>query len=250
MVESGRTRWPRVGAGWYHPGMPRQEASPTYFQLTRDLWVSLVLVLPMLIVYQLGLLLIQFRVVNGADLLTQLVYPRFGVRGVVLANLIVTAIFLGAIIRLERQRRFRPVLFLPLIAESTLYASLLGSVIVFVMRKTYLLAGPLTSVVLSIGAGVNEELLFRLVLLSVLMYVFFDFFGLRESVAFAIAALFSAFAFSAAHYVGRYGDPFAAESFGYRAIAGLIFALIYRYRSFAVAVYTHSIYDIIVLAIP
>lgn len=223
----------------------------TYFELTKDLAVSLILVLPLLVIYQVGLFLIGFHVINGADFVTRFLYPRFGVRGLVLFNLTVVAIFLAAIIRLERQRRFRPALFLPLVLESGAYASVLGSVILFIMRKSYLLAlgtdTPLRAVILSIGAGVNEEIFFRLLLIGVFHYVFADLLGVKDRAAVFLAIALSSFLFAGAHYVGAYGDRLEVVSFVYRFLAGVIFALIYRFRSFAVAVYTHAIYDIFVL---
>ena len=107
--------------------------------------------------------------------------------------------------------------------------------------------GSARAVVLSIGAGVNEEIVFRLLLLGLLQYIFADFIGMADRPAIAISIVLSALLFSGAHYVGAHGDKLELVSFVYRALAGVIFALIYRYRSFAVAVYTHAIYDIIVL---
>jgi lysylphosphatidylglycerol synthetase-like protein (DUF2156 family) len=235
--------------------VPEPPDTPSYFTLTRDLSVSLILVLPLLAVYQVGLLLTRFRLVNGVDFLTRFVYQQWGEKGVVLANLTVIAIFLAAIIRLEKQRRFRPGLFAPLVAESTVYASLLGSTIFYVMQSptaALALGGgaalppAVVSLVLSIGAGVNEEIVFRLLLVAVLTYIFSDLLGARERPAFAVAALVSALLFSGAHYVGRYGDAFSVDTFVFRALAGLVFAGICRWRSFAVAAYTHAIYDILV----
>jgi hypothetical protein len=233
---------------------PEPPEQPSYFALTRDLSVSLILVLPLLAAYQAGLLLTRFRLVNGVDFLSRFVYLHWGPKGVVLANLGVIAVFLAAIIRLEKQRRFRPGLFPPLVLESSVYASLLGTVILFLMRTpaAALAVAPvgrgaaLASLVLSIGAGVNEEIVFRLALLGVLAYIFGDFLGARDGPAFVLAAVASSLLFSAAHYVGRYGDAFSPETFAFRALAGLIFAAICRWRSFAVAAYTHAIYDILV----
>ncbi len=244
---------PGTGAGTGTGGRPRP-AAPTYFQLTNDLGVSLILVLPLLIAYQAGLLAIGLRVINGADFVTRIVYPEYGLKGLVIANLSFLAAFLAAIIRFERRNRFRPSLFLPLVVESAAYASVLGTVIVFIMEKSFLLSlsgidGPLRAVVLSVGAGVNEEIVFRLFLLGFLQYVFADFLGLKDRPAAAISIVVSSLLFSAAHYVGAHGEALALGSFAYRFLAGAIFALIYRFRSFAVAVYTHAIYDIIVLAL-
>ncbi len=229
---------------------------PGYFELTRDLSVSLILVLPLLALYQAGLLFTRFRIVNGVDFLTRFVYGSWGTRGVVLLNLVVIAVFLAAIIRLERRRRFRPGLFAPLVLESAIYASLLSTAILFVMQAPArifpsaalppLSSPPIANLVLSIGAGVHEEIVFRLVLIGVLQYVFADLLGARDGAAFAIAAVASSLLFAGAHHVGRFGEVFAFHTFAFRALAGLIFAAIVRWRSFAVAAYTHAIYDILV----
>lgn len=240
-----------------HPGPgAAAAASPSaagYFALTRDVGVSMILVLPLLVVYQIGLFLLGYRVINGADFVTRLVYPEFGLKGLVIFNLSVVAAFLAAIIRFERRGRFRPGLFLPLAIESGLYAWLLGTVILFVMRRSLLLATGLPhegrAFILAIGAGVNEEIVFRLVLLGVLQYTFADFFGLKDRPSAVLAVLLSSLLFSGAHYVGAHGERLELVSFVYRFLAGVIFALIYRYRSFAVGVYTHAIYDILVMVL-
>ena len=52
-----------------------------------------------------------------------------------------------------------------------------------------------------------------------------------------------------AHHVGPYGDPFARGVFTYRALAGVVFGLVFYYRSLAHAVYTHFLYDFYVLVV-
>jgi hypothetical protein len=234
------------------PEIGPASASATYFDLTRDLAVSLILVLPLLVVYQVGLFAIGHKAINGADFVTRLIYPEYGLKGLVVFNLSVVAVFLAAIIRLERRGRFRASLFLPLALESGVYASLLGTVILFIMRKSFILGiggidHSVRALVLSIGAGVNEEIFFRLLLLGVFQYLFADFLGMKDRPAAVVSVIASSLLFSAAHYVGAHGDPLEVVSFVYRFLAGVIFALIYRFRSFAVAAYTHAIYDILVL---
>lgn len=244
--ERQKARGPRTGKG-------KGPAEASYFALTQDLAVSLILVLPLLVAYQVGLVWTGLRVINGADFVTRIVYPEFGMKGLVLANLTFVAVFLAAIIRLERQKRFRPSLFPPLVLESAVYASVLGSLIVFIMQRSFILAvdfdGSLRAFVLSIGAGVNEEIVFRLFLLGFLQYLFADFAGLKDRPAAVVSVIVSSALFSGAHYVGSHGEALQLASFVYRFLAGVIFALIYRYRSFAVAVYTHAIYDILVLVL-
>lgn len=240
-------------------------AKPSYFEATRDLGVSLVLVLPLFVLYLFGLMLLDFEVVNGADFVTRLVVPNFGVRGLVILNLGLCAVFIVAASRLEESRRFRPNLFLPLVAESAVYASLLGTVIIAIMRKGYLVAAPAAAgadpavlgegaahavriAVISIGAGVNEELVFRLVALGSLVYLLRQYLSLTESAALVFAVVITSALFAAAHHVGAAGEPFRPEAFIYRFLAGTIFAILYRVRGFAPAVYTHAIYDVFVLA--
>ena len=55
--------------------------------------------------------------------------------------------------------------------------------------------------------------------------------------------------FSGAHHVGPLGDPFTLPVFTYRVLAGVIFGLIFYYRSLAHAVYTHFLYDVYVLVL-
>jgi len=60
-------------------------------------------------------------------------------------------------------------------------------------------------------------------------------------------ALAASLAFSAWHYVGDLGEPFELRSFVFRAVCGFAFTLIYAFRGFAPAVWTHTIYDAWVL---
>jgi membrane protease YdiL (CAAX protease family) len=106
---------------------------------------------------------------------------------------------------------------------------------------------PLTNVIMSFGAGVYEETVFRLGMLGGLVALFERLLGLRRFVALTVGLLLSSAAFSAVHHLGPLGDPLAVWIFVFRMLAGLIFGLLFWFRGFAVAVYTHAIYDVIVL---
>ncbi len=54
-------------------------------------------------------------------------------------------------------------------------------------------------------------------------------------------------AFSGWHYVGALGDPFDLQSFAFRAVCGLFLTMIFAFRGFAPAVWTHAIYDVWVM---
>lgn len=96
-----------------------------------------------------------------------------------------------------------------------------------------------------LGAGIYEEMLFRLLLFSALLAVF----TLADFPAwwnFALAAAVSALAFAGAHHLGPHGEPFHGMAFAFRTIAGAYFAGVYRLRGFGIAVGAHAFYDVLV----
>ena len=218
-----------------------------------DLAASLIAIFPLFLVYEIGIAFAP--AMNGVDFVSRNLFALVdGSRKDYL--LIHGSLALAFLIYLvvARKRASHPLKrFPPMLLESAVYALTLGAFIVFVMRKLLgiepsLAAGGLDNVLLSFGAGVHEELVFRLgacaggaALLRLL--------GLRHTVAVILAFLVSSALFSAAHHIGPMGEPWAFPVFVYRTIAGLIFATIFYYRSLAHAAYTHALYDVWVMVI-
>jgi hypothetical protein len=98
--------------------------------------------------------------------------------------------------------------------------------------------------VLFCGAGVYEELVFRVLLLGLLMLVLTKLLHLEHAYAAAWAVILGAFIFSGFHHIG--GEPFALGPFLQRVFAGVYFAAIYVNRSFGIAAASHALYDILV----
>ena len=94
------------------------------------------------------------------------------------------------------------------------------------------------------GAGIYEELLFRLMLIPVLWQVF-AMFGLQKVPALIGAIILSSLMFSAVHYdfVTAAGDPFEWYSFTFRFSAGVVFACLFAFRGFGIAAVTHALFD-------
>lgn len=221
-----------------------------YLDQSSDLVNSLILVLPLLLIYEAGLLFSGGATLNGVDFVTVFLARQWGTTGLLVFNGLLFVAGLVGLKLLERKRRFDPRIIVPVAVESTVYALLLGVVIATFMRQVLgMAAGPegygvLDRVFLSLGAGVNEELVFRLGLYSGLAWVLRK--GMSDAAAVASAAVISSILFSLAHYVGP-SESFALHSFVYRFLAGGLFCALYCWRGFAVAVYTHAIYDIYVL---
>ena len=93
------------------------------------------------------------------------------------------------------------------------------------------------------GAGLYEEVLFRLLLLPIAVWAF-ERLGCSTLAAGFWAILLSSLLFSAAHYVGPLGDSFTLYSFTFRTVAGLFFAVLLLVRGFGIAAGTHFFYEI------
>jgi membrane protease YdiL (CAAX protease family) len=233
-----------------------------YLRQKVELGTSLLLVFPLFLIYQVGVLLVP-EVHNGADFVTarilSLLHGQVGAYVALNAGLGLGFLLLLMILR--RKKAFDPRLFLPVFIESAIYALTMGTLIVFVMVDILHIdprlafdsgrggpphVGVFGQLILAIGAGVHEELFFRLILLSGLYALCDRFLGLRKWLSAAIAVLVSSFLFSLAHHIIG-GEPFTVGAFVYRLLCGIFFAAIFQYRGFAVAVYTHALYDIYVL---
>lgn len=106
-----------------------------------------------------------------------------------------------------------------------------------------------TRLMLSLGAGLYEELVFRVLLVGGLAVGSRAVFGLSRTTSGLIATIVGALIFSAFHYVGPYGDVFHLQSFLFRAISGVVFSALYLTRGFGITAWTHALYDIGVLVL-
>jgi hypothetical protein len=106
-------------------------------------------------------------------------------------------------------------------------------------------------IVTAVGAGIYEELVFRLILICVLMVLFQDVIGLSSQNAIVLSVLISAALFSAHHHIlwidGHLvrSEPINWTAFGFRTIAGVYFAILFAIRGFGITAGTHAFYDII-----
>lgn len=104
-------------------------------------------------------------------------------------------------------------------------------------------------IVLSIGAGLYEELLFRLILIAAVHFVLVDLMRLRHATGGLIAACVSAAAFALYHDIGLPGGGIDVRLALFYAAAGLYFAIIFVLRGFGIVVAAHAIYDVVVLVL-
>jgi hypothetical protein len=232
-----------------------------YFQRSRSAWYSFLFCMPLLALYQVGILVTNLGqggvVVNGADALLQA-----AVRGLGVGGWFGSAWFLAAILGLFIYRRDplaqgKPVekgTFVTMFGESAIYAALFGGVVAGIVRAvmpwidTALQVGPSLgferSLVLSLGAGLYEELLFRVIGMGALCWLIRRFMAVHPTAAALAAAIVSSLLFSLFHYIGPLGDSFQLASFMFRLVAGMVLAGLYWLRGFGIAAYTHALYDV------
>ncbi len=239
------------------PKAPPSAARPVGrgFFARRDLATDFVLVLPVLVAYNLGLLLTGFRAMNGVDFVTRSAVALVGLRGFLVVNA-VAAVALVVAARGARRRSplgqgLRPEAIVPMLVESLVLALFMGVAIIAVMRAPFRLQvaalGPADRFVGSLGAGFFEETVFRLGLLNLVFLVANRWLRITATPAWVAAFAIASALFSLVHYVGFGADRFEAATFVYRFLAGVYLAAVYRFRGFAVAVYTHALYDLHVL---
>jgi hypothetical protein len=209
-----------------------------------DLEASLVLVFPVLLAYEIGVLFAGR--VNGADVVTRALYATLGSRTLyLLVHAAIAVMFLVWIRRAKRWDTLRLEIVAPVVLEALIYALTLGAAITLVLSKTLGMAIGGATVVSALGAGVHEELVFRLGLMAA-MVTFLRGGGTDRRFAVVIALLFSAPLFALAHHAGANGEPFTWHAFAFRTLAGLAFGAIFWFRSLAHAVYAHALYDLVV----
>ncbi|HEV3238168.1 MAG TPA: CPBP family intramembrane glutamic endopeptidase [Gemmataceae bacterium] len=111
--------------------------------------------------------------------------------------------------------------------------------------KTGQLDESMRQIVTFVGAGIYEEILFRLVLLTAIRFLF-TILGAPEIACSIIAILGSAILFSLAHHIGPYGEEFERRVFIFRLMAGVYFAGLYQCRGFGISAGAHACYDVMV----
>lgn len=244
-----------------------------YWDKSRTPRYSLLFALPLFLLYE-GLAAAlagspgASGVRNAADVVLKTPFIAVsGTRGSLAFFATIVAVFVFFVARdLTKSRdRLQPRFFGLMLGESALLALLLGIVVGTITAR--LLGGigalaaqsqavsPLqemsvaTRLMLSLGAGLYEELLFRVILVGGLALGIRWLTGATRVQGGLIAAIIGALVFSAFHYIGEYGDPLELASFTYRAIAGLVFSALYLLRGFGITAWTHALYDVYVMVL-
>lgn len=239
-------------------GMP-----DSYWRSTRSPRYSLLFAAPLLVLYELLAFLLSHDAIagvrNGADVLLKSLFVGLGGRqGLIAFGVLLVGAGLVLVWRDWRKSGPpRPAWFGGMAAESLLYALLFGGITagltsLILTGRLAIVAGqsPMetlslpTQLMISLGAGIYEELLFRVLLVGSLAWMGRRL-GWRPVAAGVFATIVGALIFSAFHYIGPYGDRLELSSFTFRAVAGVLFSGLYLLRGFGITAWTHALYDVV-----
>ena len=243
----------------------------SYFDVSRSPRYSVLFALPLLVAYEaLAAALAGPRsssqIRNGADVLLKEAFIAVaGPNGPLVFIAAVVGIGIWFIARdIKRTGKgVRPIVFGAMMAESIALAAIFGIVIGTLtvkllgsLRMVSMMGAATTQIsamswstrlMLSLGAGLYEELLFRVLLVTALAAGARIGFGFGTRGAGVFATIVGALIFSAFHYIGPFADPFRLTSFTFRAISGVAFSALYLTRGFGITAWTHSLYDAFLL---
>lgn len=232
----------------------------SYYHRSRGLLYSYLFCLPVLFLYEILILATQpgtNQIVRvSVDVWFKQLFNVAGFHTLWATFLIV--VIAGAVILIKKRDELRylnKTTFFFMVLESVVYAILIGLFIqlflsVFLSMNVNQGINSLPKLqlyALSLGAGIYEELFFRVILVSFLIWIF-SFFLKEKMWIQTFSIIIAALLFSGVHYVGSFGDPFELYSFLFRFLFGLAMNLIYVKRGFGIAVWTHALYDIIVVS--
>ncbi len=240
----------------------QEQIESDYWDEARTPLSSLLFLLPLIAIYELGVLAMgqdqPDALRNGADFWMRSLLTRAGAEQVLLP-VIVIGLLLGWHLLRKNPWSVRLETQLGMLAESLLLAVVLVALgqchdVAFrsLVRQDTVpegvlnaMQGSISLAVSYIGAGVYEEVMFRLLLVPA-AFLCFRMFEFPPKYAAAMAAISTSFLFALAHHVGPAAEAFNLFAFSFRAAAGLFFATVFLLRGFGITVGCHAAYDLLV----
>ena len=226
-----------------------------YFHQTQRPLVCLAFLLPWVLFYEVGTLLLG-TMSEGAEpgrvvayLLLERFFRLFGATALYLPGLALIVVFLISHVASREPWKLRWQTLAGMGVESLLLA------LPLLIFNQVLAAQPAMggvaqwgqNLVLAIGAGIYEELVFRLMCITLLTILLVDIVKIRKATAMVIIVVLSSLVFAAHHYPPLGRDTFDTVTFLFRAGAGAYLATVFVVRGFGLAAGCHAVYDVIVV---
>ena len=240
--------------------MTDQFVALSYWKVTKNIYYSLMFIFPMLFLYEM-MCWIQFagksaEIRNGADVFLRQLIMGFGKHSESIYGLLLILVFFVIMFfnrNAVKKERLKFTFLLYMFAESLLWS--LGFLILMSISEKLILSILERNIIpeqfyLAIGAGVWEELLFRVGAIGLCLSLLTNIIKYSGIFSAIIAILFAAVLFSLFHYIGPFGDIFTYKSFYIRTWAGIFLGSLYLFRGLGITVYTHIFYDMAIISMP
>ena len=231
-----------------------------YFIYSKNFYVSLLFLLPMLFLYEVLCFLHyshkDYQLRNSADVFIKNIFNNNNPSINIFLTFILITLFLWLIYhnyKISFKNGINLSYLFLMIFESIFWSFTL---IILMQRFDIFLLQIFrqdsisNQLYLAIGAGIWEEILFRVILIYISMKFFTILFKFKKINSIICSLLLSSLLFSLFHYMGDMGDIITLNSFLLRGFAGLILATIYVKRGFGITAYTHIFYDVIIISFP
>lgn len=209
---------------------------------------------PLLLVYELGVFM--FIGSNAQALVAEVwinkFFELFGVSSLHLPPLAIVVVLLCRHVFRRDAVEFDARTYLVMLAESVLWSTPL-LVFGLVLSPRHVSAQAIleladfnwrADLVQSIGAGIYEEFIFRLVAIALIHALMVDLLALPEKWGALGAITISSIAFALVHFISK---DFQFSLFLYYTLTGVYFASVYLLRGFGIVVGAHAMYDVFVL---
>jgi hypothetical protein len=248
-----------------HAADPPAHAARKFTRILQDyFWHSespltiLLFLLPMLILYEVGTRYLAYDYVRQVETrvlaftLVRQFMGLFGATGRYLPVLAVICILLTWHIARRDSWVLKAGTALTMLLESALLA--LPLLTLSSLLKQYLplyssVHGVRGGFILAFGAGIYEELVFRLGAFTLLNILLIDFLKLKKWPAYLLIVVSSAITFSAYHYWSPQSSPFLLSDFLFRTASGVYFGTLFITRGFGVTAGCHVAYDLYYFAL-
>lgn len=230
-----------------------------YMERSQQPLQALLFLLPLLILYE-----VAAPMLGGAQLFDaasdiyarRLLYRFFnalGVTGFYLPGIIVVVVLLCMHVARRDPWRAEPKLYILMWGEALAEALPLFVFQMMLFRQGVLAAAPAidagsdwpAQMVFAVGAGIYEELLFRLIAITLLHLLLADLLAIPNKYALPLCVVLSSILFAAYHFSEV--NPFSIGKFLFYTGAGLYFALLLIKRGFGLAAAAHALYDVLVV---
>jgi hypothetical protein len=227
-----------------------------YFQRSELPLASLAFLLPLVVLYEVGTHHLPWNTGGHGEqriiafALMQRFFLLFGASGRYLPAMAVVGILLAWHIARRDEWRVQISTLVGMVVESLCLALpllLIGRLAAYYVPQ---MAPPHSDtanlLILSIGAGVYEELMFRLIGFTMLNFLLIDLLKIHKSWSYLLMVLISAVAFAGYHYLG---EPFHWQTFAFRTVAGIYFGIVFIFRGIGITSGVHASYDIFIVCL-